>query len=133
MQISYPTSNGIERKYPLRNFIASAYESVDIHRIADLNSGHVLGYGELSSSTYLGKRQWSSDRYCLGTNVTVWTMAQVESIVFDDTRATGAKVARPAGGQAFVYANKEIILCSGAYGSAKLLLLRYASSLNTLD
>jgi choline dehydrogenase-like flavoprotein len=60
-------------------------------------------------------------------------MVQVESIIFNGLRATGVRVVGRAGGQVSVHANKEIILCSGAYGSAKLLLLRYALSLTTSD
>ena len=124
MKITHPSNSGVPRKYPLRHLVADLYESVGVQRNPDLNSGEVLGYGEICSSTFEGKRQWASQSYKLGPNVEVLTNAQVELLLFADERVSGVKITVSGSESCILEARKEVIVCAGAVGSAKLLLLR---------
>lgn len=55
-------------------------------------------------------------------NLTVWTRARSERVLFEGRRATGVQLRR--GGQPVtVRARREVILAGGAYGSPQLLML----------
>jgi choline dehydrogenase-like flavoprotein len=106
--------------------VAQAYESVGVKHNPDLNSGTVLGYSEAVQSTYDGKRQWAANSYKIQSNVTIWTDTVAEKIIFDNDRAVGIQCSpnTALGSANKVTARKEILVCSGVQGSAKLLLLR---------
>jgi choline dehydrogenase len=71
--------------------------------------------------------RWSAARAYLRhaagrPNLTVLTRAMVEKIVVRDGAATGISV-RVGGRSQFIAGNREVILCAGAVGSPKLLML----------
>jgi hypothetical protein len=88
--------------------VAQAYESIDTVHTPDVNSGNVLGYSEAVQSTYDGK------------------------IMFDNNRVTGVQCCHNAefSSVKHVTARKEVFVCGGVQGSAKLLLLRYVFLIN---
>jgi choline dehydrogenase len=55
-------------------------------------------------------------------NLTVWTQARTERVLFDGRRATGVQLRR-AGQPVTVHARREVILAGGTYGSPQLLML----------
>jgi hypothetical protein len=57
--------------------------------------------------------------------VTTWTKTVAERLIFGGKKVTGVEVMREAGEKVKVFAGKEVLVCSGVQGSAKLLLLRY--------
>jgi choline dehydrogenase-like flavoprotein len=91
-----------------------------------------LGYAEIQTNTYDGKRYWSSNNYKFEKNVTTWTATIAEKLIIEEKRATAVQASRnqPDGTpeRVAVVARKEILVASGVQGSAKLLLLRYAAS-----
>jgi len=83
-----------------------------------------LGYSESAASTYDGIRQWAASCYKFGPNVTLWSTTIASKLAINQSRVTGVEYVKPGGIQGIVTATKEVLLCSGAQGSPKLLLLR---------
>ena len=110
---------------------ADAAVQAGVPRSSDFNSGdnHGVGYFEVNQRS--GWR-WNTSRAFLRpvrtrTNLTVWTEAQVERLIFDQQsgelpRCTGA-IVRRAGDAVSVRARREVILCAGAIGSPHILQL----------
>jgi choline dehydrogenase-like flavoprotein len=105
--------------------VESIYQTAGLPRIpdGDINGGRTIGYTEGTSSTFNGERQWSASGYALGPNVTLWSTTTVEKLLFEGNKAVGVALLPNADGGEHVMANKEVIVCSGAQGSPKLLLL----------
>jgi choline dehydrogenase len=100
------------------------YETTGASRVPDLNSGNILGYSEVTTSTYNGVRQWSGANYTFGPNVTLWSMAQATKVIIKGSRATDVEFLKPGNVSGKVAARKEVIVSCGVLGSPKLLLLR---------
>ncbi|KAH8698370.1 hypothetical protein BGW36DRAFT_396168 [Talaromyces proteolyticus] len=125
IKVSQTSSSGRPRNFPLKEPIASMYKAAGISQTADLNSGDILGFTEVTSNNYDGIRQWAGGNYSFGSNVTLWTETHVSKIVMKGSRARGVEYLRPSGGTSgIVSAKREVIVSSGAQGSPKLLLLR---------
>ena len=85
------------------------------------------GFGPLDQSIHNGER-WSATRAYLNparerTNLTIVTGALVERVLIKDKVATGINYKNQRGEQVTAWANKEVILSSGAVGSPQLLML----------
>ena len=81
----------------------------------------------LTQSIHNGER-WSATRAYLNparerTNLTIVTGALVERVLIKDKVATGINYKNQRGEQITAWANKEVILSSGAVGSPQLLML----------
>jgi choline dehydrogenase-like flavoprotein len=87
----------------------------------DLNSGNPIGIGASHSTVYDGMRSTSSSAHIkLATpNMTVMVKSQATKIIFEGTTAIGVEI----NGKTTLHASKEVILCSGALDTPKLLLL----------
>jgi choline dehydrogenase len=120
------SSSGCNRNYPLKAMVADIYETASIPRILDVNKGQTIGYSELASNTFNGKRQWAATAYVPGPNVTLWASTHTSKIIFHGDQAVGVELLENTHGATRIMANKEVIVCSGAQGSAQLLLLRYS-------
>jgi choline dehydrogenase-like flavoprotein len=105
--------------------VEDIYQSAGLPRIpgGDINGGHTIGFAESTSSTFNGERQWSASGYALGPNVTLWSKTVVQKLFFEGNKAVGVALIPNADGGKHVMAKKEVIICSGAQGSPKLLLL----------
>ncbi|HMO29991.1 GMC family oxidoreductase N-terminal domain-containing protein [Enterovirga sp.] len=117
--------------------VATALTEAGFERTDDFNSGDNAGVGYFEVNQKSGWR-WSTAKGFLRpartrSNLTVWTQAQVERLVFETgpdgaRRCAGAVVRR--GGQAVtvgeavtVRASREVILSAGAIGSPQILQL----------
>jgi hypothetical protein len=58
--------------------------------------------------------------------VTTWTKTVAERLLFEGKKVTGVEVTREVGEKVEVFTKREVLVCSGVQGSAKLLLLRYS-------
>lgn len=114
--------------------IFEAYESAGVKWIPDCATGDILGYCEVTQNTYDGKRSYAANSYQLGSNVTTWTGTLAEKLIFEPTglgevEIQGVEISRTTSSglneSMIVCARKEVLVCSGVQGSAKLLLLRY--------
>lgn len=105
-----------------------AYESAGVEWLPDCGTGEILGYCECTQNTYDGKRHYAANCYKLGPNVTTWTTTVAQKLIFEGKKATGVEVTQSGTNIAVdnlkVFARKEVLVCSGVQGSAKLLLLR---------
>jgi choline dehydrogenase len=92
----------------------------------DFNDGEQDGFGWYQVTQRDGRRASTSVSYLHPVmdrpNLTVETYAQVLKIAFDGTRATGV-VAQRAGELLEWRAEREVIVCGGAYNSPQLLML----------
>ena len=116
---------------PLKGMVKDIYETAGIPRTqnGDCNAGHTIGYSEFANSTVDGERQWSASCYSFGPNVTLWSRTQVQKLLFEGSKAVGVSLLPNANGGTHVRARKEVLVCGGAQGSPKLLLLRYCMNL----
>ncbi|KAJ5087587.1 hypothetical protein N7456_011203 [Penicillium angulare] len=121
--VSQTSSSGRPRRYSLREAIGNMYESQGVSRVADINSGHHLGYAEHSTSSYDGVRYWAGSNYTMGPNVSIMAETQVTKVVFEGSHAKGIECLSSAGERTHISAKVEVIVSSGSLGSPKLLLL----------
>ncbi|OCK84792.1 GMC oxidoreductase [Lepidopterella palustris CBS 459.81] len=118
----------------LRDFVADVYESAGITKTTDMNGGHPIGYSEFYSSIYEGKRQWASQCYRSGSNVTVMTNARVDRVIIEHNRATGVEVSNSRSeSPKIIRALREVVISAGAYGTPKVLLLSGIGEKSELD
>jgi len=92
----------------------------------DFNGPKQRGFGFYQVTQTEGKRCSAADAFLKSVlhrkNLHVLTHALVEKITVDEQSATGV-VVRRNGEQIRVTANREVVLCAGAFGSPHLLLL----------
>ena len=72
------------RDYPLRDQLKTAWASAGVTDIADANSGHPQGLGELVENCHDGKRQVSSSIYSL-SGVEIKTQTIVQRVLLEKT------------------------------------------------
>lgn len=93
----------------------------------DQNSGHLVGVGAVTTTTYKGRRTTSSTAFLSKrpSNLQIWTKTAVHRVLFDDARAGSPPRAIGvvlADGRE-IRARKETILSLGSIDTPKLLLL----------
>ncbi|CAI6312325.1 unnamed protein product [Periconia digitata] len=111
-------SEDVERKYPLREPVAGAWKELGLERTTGEN-GSMTGLAELKENIRPdGVRQPSYQAYPLD-KVVLLTSTKVDRILFEDRKAHGVQL--DDGRQ--LIANKEVIICAGAYRTPQLLLL----------
>jgi choline dehydrogenase-like flavoprotein len=112
----------------MKDMVFQAYESAGVNWLPDCGTGEILGYCECTQNTYDGKRHYAANCYRLGTNVTTWTRTVAEKLIWEGKKVIGVVVIQTGtngdGDKIEVFARKEVLVCSGVQGSAKLLLLR---------
>ena len=124
------TASHPERKYPLREPIATLLQKAGFDPNPDGNSGSIIGFSERCENWKHGKRQPASVAYRLANckNVTILTSTLVHKVLFDSTTAVGVETS--AG---IFLASKEVIISAGSYRSPQLLLLSGVGPAATLS
>src|SRR5262249_16761676 len=93
---------------------------------ADFNGADQSGVGRFQLTQYNGMRWSTADAYLRPAlerpNLTVITDVLAHRVVFDRDRATGVEISSGKEVQV-LHAEREVVLCAGAYGSPQLLLL----------
>ncbi len=121
----FVSSPKIERSPLAQAFIRAGIEA-GYPYTADANGHQQEGFGPMDRTTRAGRR-WSVGRGYLApaaarANLTVVTGALVQRIVLEGRRAAGVAYAA-AGQQREARAEREVILCGGAFNSPQLLQL----------
>ncbi|WP_370302834.1 GMC family oxidoreductase [Pseudooceanicola sp.] len=119
----------VERGRPGTPFCTALLEAAEAAGFAlnnDFNGARQDGFGHYDRTTWNGRR-WSASRAYLRParrrpNLTVLTGLQARRVLFENGVARGIEVAG-RGGPERILADAETILCAGAFGSPKLLLL----------
>ncbi|KAI2609645.1 choline dehydrogenase [Hypoxylon fragiforme] len=106
------------RKYLLREPVREAWEELGVSPNLQREDGRIGGLAEMNENSHDGMRQPSNLVYPLN-DVKVFTNTTVHRVTFSGTTATGVEL---ADGRK-ITAQKEVILCAGAYGTPKALLL----------
>jgi choline dehydrogenase len=93
---------------------------------ADFNGARQTGVGRNQLTQHNGMRWSTADAFLRPAldrpNLSLLTEATVLRAVFDRDRATGVEVSS-GGNLSVLRAEREVVLCAGAYGSPQLLLL----------
>ena len=92
----------------------------------DFNGEKQEGIGFYQTTQKGGKRCSAAKAYlvpCLDReNLTVMTETNVNKIIIDNNKAVGVECLNDKGELFSIMANKEVLLCSGAFGSPQILL-----------
>jgi choline dehydrogenase len=103
-----------------------AVDALGLPRNDDFNDGEQDGFGWYQLTQRDGRRASTAVAYLHPVadrpNLTIETYAQVLKVAFDGTRAVGV-VAQRAGDVLEWRAEREVIVCGGAYNSPQLLML----------
>jgi choline dehydrogenase len=112
--------------HPLMDNIIEAAVQAGYPRNDDFNGFEQDGFGRWQVTQYNGLRWSAASAYLHPAskrpNLDIITMAVTARIVFEGRRAVGVDVIRD-GGTETLLAEREVLLCAGAYGSPQLLLL----------
>lgn len=110
---------------PLFQAFFTAVQEAGFALTDDVNGFRQEGFAPFDRNIHRGRRLSAARAYLHPVmdrpNLTVETRAHTERILFDGTRATG--VAWRRGRRRHVARAREVILCSGAFGSPQLLQL----------
>ena len=111
---------------PLCEVFLEACEQAGHTRSSDTNGARQDGAGASDQTIHNGRRESTARAYLTPirgrSNLTVRTGCEANHLLFDGLRATGIEYTR-FGQLHAAYANKEVIVCSGALNSPKLLML----------
>ncbi|MFI1235088.1 GMC family oxidoreductase [Nocardia salmonicida] len=111
---------------PLGEAFLAAAEQAGYQRNDDFNGATQLGVGRYQLTQRNGMRCSTAVAYLHPagerTNLTVFTEALAHKVIFEGTRAVGVQISRGNTVET-IRADREVVLCAGAYGSPQLLLL----------
>ena len=92
----------------------------------DFNGENQEGIGYYQTTQKDGKRCSAAKAYLVPSldrdNLTIMTDTNVNKIIFENKKAVGVECLNEAGELVTIYALKEVILSSGAFGSPQILL-----------
>ena len=111
---------------PTSDAIIKAFGEIGVPANPDFNGDQQFGAGYFHTNIKNGKR-WSAAKAYLNPakqrpNLTIFTQAHAEKILFEEKRATGLQFREKKGSQK-IGARREVILSAGAYHSPQLLQL----------
>jgi choline dehydrogenase len=103
-----------------------ALVALGVPPVDDLSAGIVEGIGLTQATQKRGWRHSAADAYLVGArgrpNLTIVTHARALKLLFEGARCVGVRLAW-RGRIADIHAERETIVCAGAIGSPRLLLL----------
>jgi len=110
----------------VNDYFLRACDELQIPRNTDFNGAKQEGAG-LYEVTHKNAERWSTARGFLDPimdreNLTVMTSCTVEKVLLEGGRAVGVKI-RQKRKVSDIYANREVILSAGAFGSPQIMLL----------
>lgn len=114
-------------RHPLSMAFIRAAQEQGLPYVNDLNGESQQGVSFYQTTTKNGERASTSKTYLKSVaqsdKLTVKLNKQVNRIIIRDGVAVGVSYQDKNGGEVDVFAQKEVIICAGAMGSAKLLML----------
>ncbi|MFS7191366.1 GMC family oxidoreductase [Serratia proteamaculans] len=114
-------------RHPLSYAMVKAGQELGYPYVNDFNGASQQGVGFYQTTTYRGQRCSTSVAYLAPvrhqSNIEVLTGVMVERLLLDQDRATGVEFTDAGGKRRQVQAKREIVLCAGAIGTPKLLML----------
>lgn len=112
--------------YPIEKCLIEAGVNTGLRHNDDFNGASQDGIGRYQATMKNGRRWSTADAFLAPVrrrnNLTVLTKATAERVEFEDRRATGVAV-RKGRGLRQIRANREVLLCAGAFQSPQLLQL----------
>ncbi len=95
--------------------------------VSDFNAGVLQGVGYMQTTTERGERCSAADAFLepikSDPRLTLISGARVHRVVLEGTRAVGVEYVMANGTRLRARANAEVLLCGGAFGTPKLLML----------
>lgn len=126
----------VRHRHPLSERFIQAAQQVGISRNDDFNGARQQGVGYYQVTQKNGRRCSSAAAFLhpiiARKNLTVITQGQVQKILFNNKEAVGVELLQ-SGQIKTLYANKEVILSAGAFGSPQLLLMSGIGAREKLD
>ncbi len=114
-------------RHPLSYAMIKAGQELGYPYVNDFNGASQQGIGFYQTTTYQGHRCSTSVAYLAPVrhqaNIEVLTGVTVERLLLEQDRATGVGFIDASGKHRQVMAKREIVLCAGAIGTPKLLML----------
>lgn len=114
-------------RHPLTDAFVRAGQEQGLLYVNDFNDGAPAGVGLWQTTTRNGERASTSRAYLHrvinNPQLTTITGAEVEHLIMEDEHARGVVYHTHGKSHRQAYARREVILCAGAFGSAKILLL----------
>ena len=109
---------------PTKDFVKAGSKIHEFNE--DFNGGEQEGVGFYQTTQKDGKRCSTAKAYLVPalerSNLTVITEANVNKILIDNDKASGVEYTEEDGNIKSIAASKEVLLCSGAFGSPQILL-----------
>jgi choline dehydrogenase len=113
--------------HPLTSAFVQAGQQSGLSFSADFNGASQLGVGYHQTTTFRGRRASAAVCYLRPArkrpNLTTVTHSVVEKVLVENKRAVGVTYRQRGGPSLTAYANREVLVTSGAIGSPKLLML----------
>ncbi|MEH0868967.1 GMC family oxidoreductase [Serratia liquefaciens] len=114
-------------RHPLSYAIVKAGQELGYPYLNDFNGASQQGIGFYQTTTYQGHRCSTSVAYLAPVrqhaNLQVMTGVLVERLLLEQDRATGVVFTDAEGKRQQALASREVVLCAGAIGTPKLLML----------
>lgn len=114
-------------RHPLSYAIVKAGQELGYPYLNDFNGASQQGIGFYQTTTYQGHRCSTSVAYLAPArqhaNLQVMTGVLVERLLLEQDRATGVVFTDAEGKRQQALASREVVLCAGAIGTPKLLML----------
>ena len=114
-------------RHPLSYAIVKAGQELGYPYLNDFNGASQQGIGFYQTTTYQGHRYSTSVAYLAPVrqhaNLQVMTGVLVERLLLEQDRATGVVFTDAEGKRQQALASREVVLCAGAIGTPKLLML----------
>lgn len=128
----------VAMKYPISDAYIHAAESIGIRRLDDINGETQRGIGYMQVNMKNGRRWSSADAFLNAEvrrrpNLTITLKAAVRRVLLDGKRAVGVEYEDAKGRVHQVHAEREVILCAGAYNSPPLLEMSGIGQRDVLD
>jgi choline dehydrogenase len=115
----------IEPYNPLVDHFLQAARSLDLPACDDFNGGQMEGFGARQATIRRGRRESTATAFLKPVlrrrNLSVLTDCLVKRVIIEDGRATGIELERD-GRIHRIKAQRETILCAGAFGSPAVLM-----------
>jgi len=114
-------------RHPLTQACVRAGQEFGLTYVNDFNGASQEGVGYYQTTTKNGSRASTAKAYLArvrgNSRLTVISSALAHKVVLHDGRAAGVEFSEKQGATRTAFARKEVILSSGVFGSAKLLML----------
>ncbi|GAA90989.1 GMC oxidoreductase [Aspergillus luchuensis CBS 106.47] len=111
------------RRYPLRQMVQEAWNSVGVKYNPDINSGSPFGLADVVENRENGMRQMSSSVYTLDVEIMTETLVKRVLVEERGSQKVAIGVVLEDKDESQIMARQEVIIAAGAYRTPQLMML----------